>query len=451
MLAACQSSQVRNFELPTSAANAQPTKEYKTLDENYIEISERIPGFAGVYEGNDGVLVAKIAPSEQQPSPDAVAVSEVRDAIVEVLGTEWFTDSPNETVTPADPAQPLRALGADLELRLETTKYTFKQLKTWFLQVVALDLDGVIMYDANEGSNNVYLGVETEAQAVEVRARVAALSFPSDAVEVEVIGPFDDLVLDGAELEAYRAQQQAEDTESTLAPMADQHVEGYNDPLVGGIEIQNNATGQSCTYGFSARRNGVYGFVTNSHCTRFRGQVNGDEMRQVGSLVGYETADTRVRGCGLIWQSCYDADAAFFRHVNRAVVPAIAGTGPEPGDKVYSYRSKVLGSYSGPAQGQHYIAVTATTGFTRLIAQNTCTFLRVSGDGFTVECGATATPEPGYPFVQGGDSGSPVITRNASGAVLAGQVFGGNGFARTVWMNNMSGIYEALGNMAVTW
>ena len=230
--------------------------------------------------------------------------------------------------------------------------------------------------------------------------------------------------------------------------MADQHVQGYNTPLVGGIEIQPQYTG-NCTLGFGARRNGVYGFVTNSHCTRYRNRVDGDRMRQEGSLIGYETADAPGRGCGPIWNSCYDADAAFFRHVNRAVVPAIAGTGPEPGDKVYSYRSKVLGSYSGPAQGQHYIAVTATMGFTRLITQNTCTFLKV-GD-ITVECGATATPEPGHPFANPGDSGSPVITRNSSGVVLAGQIFGRNSFARTVWINNMSGIYEALGNMNVTW
>lgn len=242
-----------------------------------MEISQRIPGFVGVYEGNDGMLVAKIAPSEEQPSPDAVAVSEVRDAIVEVLGTEWFTDSPNETATPADPAQPLRVSEAALELRLETTKYTFEQLYTWFLQVAALDLEGVIMYDANEGGNNVYLGIETEAQAIEVRARVAALSLPSDAVEVEVVGPFDDLVLDGAELDEHRAQQQIEAAEFTLAPQAEQHVQGYNDPLVGGIEIVTEYQG-TCTLGFGARRNGVYGFVTNSHCTRYRGRVDGESV-----------------------------------------------------------------------------------------------------------------------------------------------------------------------------
>ena len=430
-------------------------EEYKTLDEQYLEIAEQIPSFAGVYEGNDGVLVAKIAESpalvaQQVPSGD-VTVAEVKDAILEVLGQEVFTGVPNDPAASAGSLQALQATAPSLKLRLEATKYTFKQLKTWFLQIAALDLDGVMIYDANEGKNNVYLGVETKAQAAVVKTRIAKLNLPRDAVEIEVVGPFDDLVLDSVEFKAYKAQQQIEAANFMLAPMAEQHLQRYNDPLVGGVEIQNNATGQSCTYGFSARRNGIYGFVTNSHCTRYRGTVNGDEIRQYGSLVGYETADAPTRECGPIWTFCHDADAAFFRHVNRAVVPAIAGTGPEPGDKVYSYRSKVLGSYSGPAQGQHYIAVTARTGFIRLITQNTCTFLKANSNNITVECGATATPEPGYPFVQGGDSGSPVITRNGSGAVLAGEIFGGNSFRRTVWMNNMSGIYEALGNMAVTW
>ena len=432
--------------------NVQVADEYKTLDEQYLEIAKQIPNFAGVYEGNDGVLVAKIAEgpaltAQQVPSGD-VTVAEVKDAILEVLGQEIFTGVPNDLAASAGSLQALQETAPSVQLRLEATKYTFRQLKTWFLQIAALNLDGIIIYDANEGKNNVYLGVETKAQAAKVKARVAKLNFPSDAVEVQVVGSSDNLVLNGAELEAYKAQQQLEASEMTLEPTATQDTNGYNNPLVGGIEIET-ATGGTCTYGFSARRLGVYGFVSNNHCTTSGNR--GDTIKQASSVIGYEVVNPVARGCGLVWIACIDADAAFFRHVNRPVVPMVAGTGPEPGDKTYTYSSLVQGFFSGPALNQHYIAVTARTGFTRIITTNTCTFLRPSGTDVTVECGAVAKPEPGYPNVDRGDSGSPVITRNGTSSNLVGQVFARNTLAGTIWLNNMSGIRQSIDNLITSW
>lgn len=335
---------------PVLSNNVQVADEYRTLDEQYLEIAEQIPGFAGVYVGDDGVLVAKVAQNPtltaQQAPSDDVTAAEVKDAILEVLGQEVFTGIPNDLAASTGSLQALQETASSLKLRLEDTNYTFKQLKTWFLQIVALDLDGVMLYDANEGKNNVYLGVETKAQAAKVKTRVAKLNLPRDAVEIEVVGPFDDLVLDGAELEAYRAQQQVEVDEVTLAPMAEQHVQGYNNPLVGGVRI-GTATGGTCTYGFSARRLGVYGFVSNNHCTTSGNR--GDTITQAGFIIGYEVVNPVAWSCGLVWIACIDADAAFFRHVNRPVVPMIAGTGPEPGDMTYTYSSTVQGFLPGPA------------------------------------------------------------------------------------------------------
>jgi len=356
LLASCLSSEVRN--LPTSFSEAQTIEEYKTLDEQYLEIAKRVPEFAGVYEGVDGTLVAKIASganlTAQQLTSDEVTVAEVKEAILEVMGTEVFTGIPNDLAASAGSLQTLQETASSVQLRLENTKYTFEQLTTWLLQIAALNLDGVMIYDANEGKNNVYLGIETQAQADAAKARIAKLSLPSDAVEMQVVGPYDDLVLKGAELQEYIAQQE-EDTEITLeATAAEQNVEQYNNPLVGGMRMDILSLGLRCTYGFSAKRNGVVGFVSNSHCTKYKNSVDGAEVFQGGSKIGYETADASARPCGPIWTACRYADAAFFKNTGtRIAKPRIAGTGPNPGDKTYTYTSVLKGVLFSTKQDEH--------------------------------------------------------------------------------------------------
>ena len=365
------------------------------------------------------------------------------------MGTEVFTGVPNDLTASGGPLQTLQDTASSVKLRLEKTKYTFEQLTTWRLQIAALNLDGAMIYDANEGKNNVYLGIETQAQADTAKARIAKPSLPSDAVELQVVGPYDDLVLKGKELQEDIAQQQKKATEPSLETSAAvQYVDKSNAPLVGGIRM--DIRGGTCTYGFSAKVNGVLGFISNSHCTSTIGVIDGDEVLQYGlPKIGYELIDWRARPCGVIWNSCRYSDTAFFKSTGaRAAVPRIAGTGPEPGDKSYTYTSAIRGTLSAK-QNEHYIAVTAKTGFTRLIVTNTCTYLRTYASPLTVECGAVAKPEAGYPNVQGGDSGSPVITRNGSDSVLVAEIFAKNPLAGSIWMNNINGIFRDFGGSSV--
>lgn len=460
LIVSCQSSQPYNST--ASSTDIQTAEEHKTLDEQYLEIAEQIPSFAGIYEGNDGVLVAKIAQdpalTAQQTSDDSdVTVPEVREAILEVMGQEVFTGVPNDLADEAGSPKTLQATSSP-SLRLEDTKYTFKQLHTWLWQTIDLDLDGVMIYDANEGNNNVYLGVETRAQAEATKARIAKLPIPPNAVAIEVVGPYKDYVLRGEGLQKYLAQE-AKTAEVQLQPAAVQYVDGPSVPLVGGVRVTTDRGG--CTYGFSAKRNGVLGLVTNFHCTANKAQVDGDIIRQNQQYIGVETVDPPPRWCGIVWGDCRYSDAAFFKNTSsstvRVATPRIAGTGPGAGDRTYDYSSPVLGILSSTKQNEHYIAVTSKTGFTRLVVTNTCTYLRtgifdISAKRLvTIECGAVAKPESPYPNVQQGDSGSPVITRNSSGAMLAGEIFGGNPLNGGIWMNNMGGILRDLGSLTVRW
>lgn len=305
-----------------------------------------------------------------------MTVAQVRNALINVMGTEVFTGVPNSLAVSAGSLQALQ--GTTPPLRLEDTEYTFKQLHTWLWQIIDLNLAGVMIYDANEGKNNVYLGVETQAQADAVKARLAGLPIPPGAVAVEVVGPYKDYVLRGEELQESLAQERSKTAEVQLHPMATQNVEFQSLPLVGGVRVTTDMGG--CTYGFSAKRNGVLGLVTNYHCTANKAQVNGDVIRQNGSYIGVETVDPPARWCGIVWGDCRYADAAFFQNTSagtgRVAAPRIAGTGPGAGDKTYDYSSPVLGILSSTVQNEHYIAVTSRTGFTRLVVSNTCTFLR---------------------------------------------------------------------------
>jgi hypothetical protein len=456
-LAACNP--LGDLDSPALASRVQNSGEFKTLDEQYLEIAQQIPGFAGVYEGNDGTLVAKIAPSPdltaQQESSDVITVGEVRDAILEVMGTEVFTDVPNDPTISSYSRQAFQEMQSSLPLRLENTKYTFEQLTTWLHEIMALDLDGAMIYDANEGKNNVYLGVETQAQADVAKAHIAKLTIPDDGVEIEVVGPYNDLVLRGEELQKYMAQKAKAAAEAPLHTAAEQHVERSSLPLVGGVQVTTNKS--ACTYGFSAKRNGVRGLVTNYHCTANKAQVDGDVIRQDGQYIGFETVDPPPFYCGIFWGECRYSDAAFFKNDGPSpwvAAPRIAGIGPAAYDKTYTYSSPVQGVVLSTKQDAHYIAVTSRTGFTRLVVTNTCTYLRTQ-EYFTrlitIECGAVAKPESGYPNIQGGDSGSPVITRNSSGAVLVAEIFGANPLNGTIWMNNIGGVWRDLGALTVKW
>lgn len=313
---------------------------------------------------------------------------------------------------------------------------------------MTLELEGAIAFDVDEVNNYVSIGVETEPQAAAARARIAEFSLPDDAVVVRAIGPIDDLVLDGEDLREHKAQQQKSETaEATLGPTQVRRVDTSVNPVVGGVEIYMVPRDGYCTYGFTVRKDGVLGFITNSHCTKRIMAVDGDPVRQTGTggpLIGYETRDFLGQVCGRTF--CRKSDAALFR--SSGAVPLkgrIAGTGPNPGDKDYTYTSTVNGMIFYPVAGAHYIAVTARTGFTRLVIRHTCVNLQTFASEMTVTCGSSAWPESGYPNIQQGDSGSPVITRNGSESNVVAEIFAGNPLDGTIWMNNSGGIWNEFG------
>lgn len=106
-------------------------------------------------------------------------------------------------------------------------------------------------------------------------------------------------------------------------------LQGKNRPLLNGIQISSG--GGICTLGATAVRNGVAGFVTNSHCTNVQGGVESTQFFQAAGSdqVGVEVADPSYftgDSCP-IGRRCRYSDSAFVRRdsgTNPAVLPATA-------------------------------------------------------------------------------------------------------------------------------
>ncbi len=193
--------------------------ESRTLDDLFEEVAELVPGFGGMYLAEDEQVleVYLLVPSAE--NVDAVA-----DAIINIFG-------------PIIPAGGIRARAGD---------YGFLELRAWYRAMLesVLSTDGVTATDINEAVNRLVIGIETAAAEPEVMLALFELGIPTEAVAIVVTGKI----------------------ELLTHTVRDQH-----SPQQGGYQIArliNNVAGFGLvtpTLGFNATRNGVPGFVTNSH------------------------------------------------------------------------------------------------------------------------------------------------------------------------------------------
>ncbi|HLU48060.1 MAG TPA: thrombospondin type 3 repeat-containing protein, partial [Planctomycetota bacterium] len=217
-----------------------------SLDEQFTAVSKLVPEFAGFYYVGDSLRVALTDPSDE-------VLEQANAAIAKVFGPR--VDRSRIEAVPA--------------------KYDFKTLHE--IREVArslFDVEGVTYLDTDETTNRVVIGVESVELIPAVRKLLERSRTDLDAIVFEERRPI-----------ATRLDLRAE----------------YR-PLKSGVQI---ASGGSCTLGFVARREGVLGFVTNSHCTNGVGP-NGTDFYQPSSPrhVGVESFDPFV-------DSTRSSDSAF--------------------------------------------------------------------------------------------------------------------------------------------
>lgn len=342
-------------------------------EQPFHDLAKRSPSSAGFYLDNAGRVIVRVASKADEVSAIAF-VSAMLDDRVGGLRSAG--------VTPAG-------------IRVAPATFTFLQLATWrdilFDSVLVVE-KAVRTLDLDERENRIELGIEgRQLQSIipVIEARLGKLGVPRDAVVFQS--------LDGPEPALDFAPPPTLQT-------------GTTDPLAGGIQIIHSSS--ACTLGFVAQHSGTTGFVTNSHCSLMPYVVDNTSYTVGGVFAGSETEDPLGYTCG--FRVCRGSDANF---VSGGSMPLAVGRilrtiGVNSGSltvdqsRPYFY---VVQSGSNLFQGQTVHKVGRTTGWTSGSIVSTCKDATPTVNT-VMTCGYEANYGRG-----GGDSGSPVFVRLASG------------------------------------
>jgi hypothetical protein len=366
----------------------------QTFDDQLAAVARQVPEFAGVYVDDDSRTHLALT--------DTTDIS--RDRAATALGEVFEASSGALT----------EALAGG-EVVVERADFGFTALKDWYDRSSSgvLALDGVVFTDIDERVNRVAVGVARPEAIRSVRAELARLGVPAEAAVVTVVPA------------------------ATLASL-----QNAITPKVGGVQITNSGGG-TCTLGFNARRAGVSGFVTNSHCTDVQGGVENTQFWQpkvLGPCVGLcmptatETVDPAYfAGLGVCpaGRVCRFSDAAFaaysfdspkFSTRGRIARPAADYTISWNGVSTY----RVIGEWD-PFVGLSATKVGKSSGRSPGEVLTTCASVNLSLNG--VDTGITLLcQDRASVAVLQGDSGSAVFHVSGTDALLLGVLWGLSGW-----------------------
>jgi hypothetical protein len=359
--------------------------EGKTFDDQLAAVAMQVPGFGGMFYDQDGTLQVYMV-GQRGPANEALT-SLLEDVLAREVG------------------RGARLSSRGMEFR--EAKYDFLELHRWQQQMTpeVLAIPGVVSTDTAEDKNRLQIGITGEPGTAEaVEEALSKLGIPREMVEVNETKPIE------------------------------QYLRSRRRPLRGGLQI--NFGNFLCTLGFIAVRNGVTGYVTNSHCTTTQGGVqNTVEHQPIASgttnRVGIEIADpiyvSGGAGCPA-GRVCRRSDSSFIQvpHPSGPAVTTARGTIARPAVGSFTWNGVDIFNITSEGSavvGQAVTKVGRTTGRTAGTVSQTCVNTNVANTNITQLCQTFAN----YGNA-GGDSGSPVfrITTLPS-VVLVGINWGGNG------------------------
>jgi hypothetical protein len=365
-----------------SAAPAQ-TDQDENFDDRLAKVAMQVPGFGGMFFDQDGTLQVYMVGQKEPLSASSMAFLE--DVIAREIGG----------------GERLSSRG----MEIREGQYDFLSLHRWQQQMTpeVLAIPGVVSTDNDEGKNRLHIGITDTAVREEVEKHLSNLGIPPEAAVFTETKP----------MEPYLRSRRR--------------------PLRGGLQI--NFGNFLCTLGFIAVRNGVTGYVTNSHCTTTQGGVQNTVEHQPSASgttnrVGIEIADpTYFSGSGCpAGRVCRRSDSSFIQvpHPSGPAVTTARGTIARPAVNSFTWNGVDIFNITSEGSalvGQAVTKVGRTTGRTAGTVSQTCVNTNVSGSNITQLCQTFAN----YGNA-GGDSGSPVfrITTLPS-VVLVGINWGGNG------------------------
>src|SRR5262245_17932696 len=299
LLAVSFTSDTGKVAMSTSKSNpvvsAAPAQAIESLDDQFAAIARQVPGFGGLYFDQDGTMKVYMV-AQKEPVTDNL-ISSLEDVITrEIGGGERLTHSGVEVIE---------------------GQYSFLDLHSWNqeLSPAVLSLPGVVFTDLDEKTNRLRIGVTDSKEILEaVENSLAGVNIPRDEVVI-------------------RQHKQT-----------NLHLRNFRRPLRGGLQI--NFGNFLCTLGFPAVRNGVNGYVTNSHCTTTQGGVQNTVEHQpsasgTANRVGIEIADpTYFSGSGCpAGRVCRRSDSSFIRvpHPSGPAVTIDRGTIARPAVKSFNW------------------------------------------------------------------------------------------------------------------
>lgn len=274
------------------------------------------------------------------------------------------------------------------DLRSWQGRYNFLQLYNWrvALRSDVLGIEGVTSLDINEVQNNITIGVADLARKEAVLEKAWQLGIPEAAINVVERSPME-----------YELREKRE-------------------TLAGGLQIQYKVGSNTwtCTLGPVAQRNGVKGFIVNSHCSATQFALDNEKFYQAKPSdrhIATETVDPAsfTGGACPPGRVCAYADAAFARWENRGTWNLGRIYETQYPDHVEgstlrkSTRFTIIGEVW-PVPGQLVQKVGRTKGWTYGNVIEACSDVNVGFTNITLLCQITADYGSG-----GGDSGSPVF------------------------------------------
>jgi hypothetical protein len=382
-------------------------------DELEASIADRVPGFAGMVHRDNGVTLVRMTQSSGMVSRNGAA--------------------PTAQGSNSTSAAWVRSLGDNVTVG--AALWDSRQLLTYKKAAFAkASMKGVLSTWIDRDTNRVQVVYNhtLDAQGIkDLTSSLEAAGVPQAAVVMRPGEPMTARVQVGTSLR----NQQA--------------------PVAGGAQFQFNTTEGTfnCTVGVPARRNGVLGFVTASHCSER--VYNPSAATQtfaptVGStFLGSEGVDPVGFDCSLPdTLGCREADAMF--------VPAAAGASSVEFGRIMltnagslTVRSSVgvAGVTNYPTVGTRVSKTGRTTGTRSGTVARVCVDTLVSA-GAAGTYGALCSVEIDNPsFSAGGDSGSSIWINSASGVRITGILSYGNG--TSTGFSPWGGVLKELGSVTV--
>jgi hypothetical protein len=387
----------------------------QNTDEALLELERTLPNLGGLYFGEDGATHVLL--TDRATEAEALTARAIGDALAQQRASSR-SQSALQAPTKVQPAM-----------------FRFSELKQFRDQArQVLNLEGVHTLDANERANRVSVGVVSEDAADRARAWWVKQQLPLEALEVSVQQEF----------------------------LPQWTLNSYIRPTPGGYAIVNNYGG-ICTLGYPvySYAQGLWGFITNSHCTNTQGGVEFTGFTQGGVYLATEYADPpyvtsahpSYPACP-VGKVCRFSDAAFAGdpYYGAGAFGKIANTINYCG-LPQTHCSTTVDSFrptntprtfaSSPLVGQHFEKIGRTTGWTYGPINQTCVHINQAGSNRTILCEYTV--EAGS---APGDSGSPVFTWNGTNNPIGGILWGGNSSNTLFVFSDYIGIDIELGTMA---